>query len=216
MKERITIGGSAANPPHLGHRALIECLLGCGNFDKIIWIPSGSRKDKPILTAPHHRAVMTLLTFPKEWFYGEGPVFLINFQDIYCVSRPTFYWLKKTKKENPNAEISWYTGVDSVVPREEFNGKCEIERKWFNGMRLIKEYHFYILPRGKEDYPHPSEISLPPQFEIIDEELPDISSSDICNKIARGEGFEHLVAPEVASYIKRFRLYGYRDTERRD
>jgi nicotinate-nucleotide adenylyltransferase len=215
MKERITIGGSAADPPHLGHRILIKCLLQCGKFDKIIWIPSGNRRDKKNLIASDHRVTMTMLTFPKEWFYGEGPVFLINFQNVYGVNRPTLYWLQEVRRENLNAEISWYTGVDSIMPQDGFGGKCEIERKWFNGLRLMKEQRFYILPRG-EKYPHPSQIALPPQFEILDEELPDISSTDIRRKIVRGEKFEHLVTPEVAAYIKRFRLYSWPEKEKED
>ena len=208
MKERIGIGGSAADPPHLGHYSLIECLLRCAKFDRIIWIPSGSRKDKIIITAPDHRVAMTMLTFPKEWLYKADPVFLVNFQDVYGVSRPTFYWLKEIRRQSPNAEISWYTGVDSVAPQERFGGRCEIEATWYNGLKLMEEYHFYILPRGKE-YPHPSRLSLPKNFEIIDEEMPEISSRDISWRIARGEAFEDLVTPEVAAYIKRFGLYNW-------
>jgi len=211
MKERITVGGSATDPPHLGHRALLDCLLRCGKFDKIIWILSGIRKDKKNLISPDHRAAMAMLTFPKEWLYAAEPVFVINFQDLYSANRPTYFWLKKIKEENLNAEVSWYTGVDSVVPQERFDGRCEIERQWFNGARLMKEWRFYILPRSGGKYPHHSQLSLPPQFEVIDEELPDISSTDIARKIARGERFEHLVTPEVAAYIKRHSLYGWKE-----
>ena len=214
IKERITAGGSAADPPHLGHRALLELLRECGKFDKIIWILSGIRKDKKSLLSPDHRVAMTMQAFPSEWFYDQGPELIISFRDVYDVNRPTFFWLKKIKEENPNAEISWYTGVDSVVPQDRFGGMCEIERMWFNGICLMKEHTFYILSREGEGYPPISEISLPPQFRTIDGELPDISSMDIRKKIARGESFEHLVAPGVAAYIKRFDLYGWQ--ERRD
>ena len=212
MKEKITVGGSAADPTHLGHRSVIEYLLNCGRFNRIIWIPSGSRKDKRIITAPDHRVAMTMLTLPKEWLYNAIPVFLVNFQDVYTVNRPTFYWLKEIKRQYPNAEISWYTGVDSVVPQERFGGRCEIEATWFNGLELMEECHFYILPRGK-GYPHPSQLSLPKNFEILDEQMPDISSTDIVRKIARGQEFEDMVTPEVAAYIKRFGLYNWQKGE---
>ena len=210
MKERITVGGSAANPPHLGHKALIECLLRCGKFGKVIWIPSGVRKDKKDLILSDHRVVMTVLTFPKEWFYGLTTEFLISFKEVYDISRPTSFWLKQIQEEYINAEVSWYTGVDSVVPQDRFDGRCEIERIWFNGPRLMQECRFYILPRNGERYPHPSGLSLPPQFGVIDGDLPDISSTDIVRKISKGEKFEHLVVPEVAEYIKRHRLYGWK------
>jgi len=211
MKEEIVAGGSGSNPTHLGHKALLECLLNCGKFKKIIWILSGIREDKKNLISPDHRVAMTMLTLPKEWFYGQGPILIVSFRDVYGVNRPTSFWLKEIRKENPNAEISWYTGVDSVVPQDRFEGKCEIERQWINGVQLMKEHRFYILPRGGGRYPHPSQLSLPSQFEIIDEDLPDISSTDIVRKIAKGERFEHLVTPEVAAYIKRHRLYGWKE-----
>ena len=43
--KRIAIGGSAANPPHTGHLALIEALIHSNLFDVVIWIPSGNRPD---------------------------------------------------------------------------------------------------------------------------------------------------------------------------
>ena len=174
-------------------------------------MPSGVREDKQNLASPNHRVAMTMLTFPKEWFYNENSEFLISFEEVYGISRPTSFWLNRIQSENINAEVSWYTGVDSVVPQDRFGGMCEIERRWLNGLRLMRECRFYILSRNGERYSRPSELSLPPQFEVIDAYLPDISSTDIVRKIARGEKFEHLVVPEVAAYIKRHRLYGWKE-----
>jgi nicotinate (nicotinamide) nucleotide adenylyltransferase len=207
MKERIAIGGSAANPPHLGHLALINHLLEFGGFDKIIWIPSGNRKDKNNLISPDHRVAMTMLNFDLDWLYKKKSVFMINFQDVYGENQPTIYWMNEMQNQNPAAEIIWYTGVDSVVPQEHFGGKCEIEKKWFCGEELMREWTFCILPRI--GYIHPLKLQLPSQFFILDGNLPNISSTDICRRISSGKPFEHLVSKEVNAYIKRFGLYGY-------
>jgi len=62
-KLRIGIGGSAANPPQLGHRHMVEGLLKSSRFDEIYWIPSGVRPDKDGFVSPDNRVAMTLLTF---------------------------------------------------------------------------------------------------------------------------------------------------------
>ena len=116
MKERIAIGGSAADPTHLGHYALIDLLLNKGGFDKIIWIPSGEREDKKRLINSDHRVAMTMLTFPLNWFYAQKTVFLINFQDVYGVNRPTIYWLRKMKRENhPKTSSNMYAPLLSPL-----------------------------------------------------------------------------------------------------
>ena len=206
---RIIVGGSAANPPHVGHKVLIERLLICGLFDKVIWMPSGIRKGKEELIDPNHRVAMTMLTFPSEFLYLHRTTFLINFQDVYGKNTPTINWLRRFSKENPSDLIYWYTGADSVVPQEKFGGRCEIEAEWAEGDSLMKDWDFYILPR--QNYLYPLGLVLPPKFKVLEmEQLPDVSSTDIRERIASGQPFETLVTGAVASYIKRFNLYGWK------
>ena len=205
---RIIVGGSAANPPHVGHKVLIERLLICGLFDKVIWIPSGIRKGKEELIDPNHRVAMTMLTFPSEFLYLHRTTFLINFQDVYGKNTSTIDWLRRFSKENPSDQIFWYTGADSVVPQERLGGRCEIEAEWAEGDSLMRDWNFYILPRQNDL--HLSQFSLPPKFKFLEmEKLPDVSSTDIRERIASGKPFETLVTQAVADYIKRFSLYGW-------
>lgn len=206
-KLRIAMGGSAANPPHLGHLFLISALLHSGQFDRVIWVPSGDRQKKALVD-PNHRAAMTMLTFPRRWLCRRKPEFIIDFSDVYGKNTPTIEWLLRLQKENPEAEIVWYTGADSVVPQEKYGGKCEIEAEWFRGAELMQKYNFCILPRP--NYTHPSKLSLPPQFRVLECAMQEVSSTDIVRRIASGKEFEHLVAPDVARYIKQFQLYGWR------
>jgi nicotinate-nucleotide adenylyltransferase len=210
-KIRIGVGGSSANPPHLGHKVLIEKLLLSGVFDRVIWIPSGERIDKESFVDPDHRVFMTNLTFPKEWFIEGRTVFTIKYQDVYEPYSPeqsTIRWLIKIRQDYPEDEIIWFTGADSVMPQEKFGGKCEIEAVWFQGDTLMKNWPFLIIPR--KGYIHPAKLSLPKKFKVLDIAVPEISSTTIRQKINQGNAFEHLVVPEVARYIKRFGLYGWK------
>jgi len=208
MAQRIAVGGSAANPPHLGHQAVIRALIRSGRFNSIIWIPSGTRRGKEHLVDPNHRVAMTILTFPDNWFFREGPKFIVDFHDVYGANTPACEWIRKIQIANPGAEIVWYTGADSVVPQERFNGKCEIEAAWTEGPSLMRSAKFCILPRAPF-CSHPESLGLSSNFEVLNARLPGISSSDICRRIKEGERWEHLVTVKVARYIKKFGLYGW-------
>lgn len=206
---KIGIGGSAANPPHIGHRMLLEHLIQSGIFQKIIWLPSGTRKDKDSI-ASEHRINMTKLAFADLEKTNSKTKLEILFDDTYEKNHPTIWWLKKIQQENPNDEIIWYTGSDVVAPEEKYGGKCEIEAKWEQGEELMKNWKFWIIPRG--GFPHPSTLKLPSQFEILDIDNPFcVSSSDIRKRIKEGQPFEHMVVAEVAEYIKKHKLYGWKD-----
>lgn len=204
-KIRIGIGGSAANPPQLGHRHMVEGLLGSGRFDEIYWIPSGVRPDKEGFVEPDHRVAMTLLTFPTDWLWQGKTKFHIKFNDVYGGNTPTVEVIKKFEREFPEAEITWFTGADSVVPQEKFGGKCEIQAVWIRGEELYNKYNFLVLPRP--GYKNPKELILPNNFEVFDEPQLDVTSTEIRRRIRSGEPISGLVTKEVEEYIKRNGLY---------
>lgn len=204
----IAIGGSAANPATLGHYHLIEWLLNSGKFSTVIWIISGSRDDKTNLIDHDHRLTLTLLTFPQEWFLRKDVRFIISFEDVYGKNTPTIDTLEKYQKLYPDAHLVWYTGADSVVPLSEHNNLCEIEAKWHRGKELMQEWDFLIFPR--QGYAHPQTLSLSKNFEIVDADFPEISSTHVRKSIEAGEDFDEFLVPNAATYIKQNGLYGYK------
>jgi nicotinate-nucleotide adenylyltransferase len=204
-KLRIGIGGSAANPPHLGHKELVRSLLESGRLDEMIWIPSGIRPDKDGFVSAEHRAAMTMLTFPKEWFDKNEPRFTVCFDDVYGGNTPTIEVIENYKKKYPNAEIVWYTSVDVVMPQDKFGGKSEMEAKWNRGPELYRSHKFVVVPRP--GYADLKMLNLPANFEVLDLPQLDISSTDIRKKVSKGELIDMLVTPEVAEYIKKNNLY---------
>jgi len=202
--KKIVAGGSAADPPHLGHVVLLTHLLESRLFDRVIWILSGNRNDKQYSVTPDDRVAMTELCVgglrTKRNLKPTHTELIIRYTDVYYENTPTMQCIRNLRAEFPGAEITWYTGSDSVTPR--FNGKCEIEAKWGEGKELMKE-KFLILPR--EDYKLSNE--LPPNFEIFNTTLPNISSTEIRERIQDGRTISHLVIPDVEEYIKTHQLY---------
>lgn len=205
MSMRIAVGGSAADPPTYGHIELARSLMSSGKFDLVIWIPSGSRTDKDMGITPDQRVALTLLAFPSEWLLGDKPSFVIKFDDVYGKNTPTIDRLKSLRRQYPNAELVWYTGTDSVTPRPD--GTCELQH-WKRGEELWSKHKFLIVTR--QGYPDPATLSLPPQFEVLNVQLPNTSSSAVIRLIESGQQFEHLVPSKVARYIKTHHLYGYK------
>ncbi len=211
-KRRIAVVGSAANPPTLGHRRLAESLTKSGEFDLILWVPSGTRRDKPGLPPAKHRARMTELSFPPEWRKEQPTEFVIDLREVDREMVPTIRLLEEIKREHPEAEIVFVTGVDVLAPRPEYGGKCAVLHYWVDGEALMKDWTFAVLPR--EGYPHPEmlqrEGKMPMHFRIIDRPYSSgrgISSTEVRERILRGEKVDDLVLPAVEEYIRERGLY---------
>lgn len=188
---RIAIGGSAANPPHIGHLTLLNRLRTSGKFNMIIWIPSGTSKDKQFGPdiSPDDRVAMTELMIPQEWRL-EQPKLIIRYTDVYGENVPAIEHLEKLQSQNRYAMIQWYTGTDQDVST------------WHRGKELVDNWDFYYI--GREGY-------VGKQRNDVNGVLPDISSSDIRQRIRERRPFEHLVPPKVAEYIKVNGLYRNRE-----
>ena len=185
---RIAIGGSAANPPHLGHLMLLNYMMTCNKFDVIVWIPSGShRDDKHTEIDADHRIAMTELLIPKEWRL-RTPRLVIHYSAVYEEHDiPSFDILEMWKqKHGEECSLTWYTGTDSDVS------------KWHKGQDIIEKHNVMYIPR--KGYCSYTELD-------IAAELPNISSNDIRLRISENRPFEHLVTPEVAEYIHKNKLY---------
>lgn len=210
-KKRIVVAGSAANPPTLAHREFVATLASLGMFDRIIWVPTGERKDKPDLAGSAHRAKMTALTFPDEWIRSLPTKVVIDLRDIHRENTPTIRLLEEVAEEHNAAEVIFATGVDVLTPRKELGGKCEAEF-WVEGERLLREHTFVVLPR--DGYPDPvllkREKKMPTHFMTP---LPEgtrtqfVSSTEVRRRVKEGRSIDGLVEPSVAAYISANGLY---------
>jgi nicotinate-nucleotide adenylyltransferase len=211
-RKRIAVAGSAANPVTKGHRQFAEVLTHSGQFDRVLWLPSGSRPDKPHLISAAHRVHMTELAFSDKWRKQQPTEFMIDLREAHRESIPTIYLLREFQAEYPDAEIIFTTGVDVLVPREEYGGACDVLHYWDEGAALLNDWTFAVLPRG--GYPHPrvlqEEGKLPKHFIVLDRphtSSAGISSTEIRTRIACGEPIDELVDPAVAAYIHAHGLY---------
>jgi NAD+ kinase len=191
--KRIALYGGSFNPPGRHHRALVEELLN--HFDEVVVLPCGPRPDKPTVqrTDPLHRAAMVDLAFrglPRvrvEHFDLEQSTFTRNheLEEIY----------------GHEGELWHVVGADIVQGGA--TGNSEIHRSWHQGERLWTDLNFAVFER--------------PGYELVAADLPirsarfaatvSGSSTEIRDRVWRDQSVDGLVAPEVADYIQRYRLY---------
>ncbi|MFA5986596.1 MAG: nicotinate-nicotinamide nucleotide adenylyltransferase [Parcubacteria group bacterium] len=192
---KIALGGTAANPAHYGHKRLVETIINLNCFDKIAWIVSGDRPDKPeLLSAIDRWRMMKLLVTDDrvDVTYEEG------------VAMPTAGVIRKAQKDFPLADIVWYCGLDHFVAREEFDGRCNIEGFWHEGEWLMERQHFLIVKRkGLER----SVIRYPKKYTVIDGDIPEISSTLIRQRLAKGLDNTPYTSQAVLNYIAQKQLY---------
>jgi len=207
---RIGFAGSATNPSHLGHLAVLRLILAY-YFDLVFWYPSGF-SDKPGLIDGIHRQQFAHLAFPQEWIYAPEPrhaKLMLDLSATMLPDVPTSERFRRLHYYYPGAELFFITGSDAVTPT---NGVLPIE-KWHRYYAELCNEQILIVPRS--GFALPQEIKLPPNLQwIASEPLPDISSSQI-RKLVREEYYfplqqqtwRQMVNDKVASYIDLHQLY---------
>jgi len=165
---KIAVDGSAANPPHLGHKMLIEAIIAINKFEKIYWIVSGDRLDKPGLMEARIRYKMGKLLFKNT----KGVT--ISYENQKAIS--TVYVLEKLQRQYSKARIVWYCGTDHFVRREKFGGDCDILGFWDKGKFLFENQDFLIILRVGLDM---NNLQLPVNYQILSVQIPKISSTNI-------------------------------------
>jgi len=193
---KIAVGGSAANPPHFGHKDLVGAVVATGEFDQVRWIVSGDRPDKPGMIASCMRWKMGRLLFADDE----------NVSVLYesdCAV-PTVFVIENLKQCYPDAEIVWYCGGDHFVPRKQFDGKCDVLGFWNEGEYLFENQEFLIIPRKGLDM---NALQLPRNYKILDVSIPDISSTDIRNRIRQKKSVDRFTEDKIIEYIHQKQLY---------
>lgn len=193
---KIAVGGSAANPPHFGHKKIVDSIMTTKEFDQVRWIVSGDRPDKPGMVSSRIRWEMG-----KRLFH-QSKKLLILYEPDRAIS--TVEVLKNLQQCYEVAQIVWYCGADHFVPREQFKGNCDILGFWDDGEILFEKQEFLIIPRKGLDM---NSLQLPKHYQLLDVSIPEISSTTIRSHVAKGESIEQFVGLDVADYIQQKNLY---------
>ncbi|MEE9370255.1 MAG: nicotinate (nicotinamide) nucleotide adenylyltransferase [Sedimentisphaerales bacterium] len=204
MEERkIALFGGTFDPIHLGHTAVAEAAAEHIGADKIIFIPAkcSPLKDSfPRASYDDRLAMMALAIADNEMF---------QLNDYELKKTGPSYTLETVRRFQAefgsDTSIYWLVGADSIddLPH------------WYKVAELIDECNLCVMFRAGCDPPdftrfEPVWGSGPVeklQRNVIPTPLIDISSTEIRNRLAAGLNVADMLAPPVADYIHKHRLY---------
>ena len=194
MIRRLGVFGGAFDPPHVAHVALAQAALEQLQLDELRIFPTGLAWHRSQqLTAPEHRLALARIAF------GHLPRAVIDDREMRRAG-PTYTvdTLRELKAEQPQAELLLVIGEDQAVSLTSW-------REWQEIVRIA-----VICVAGRAlDGSREAPSGLPTQAQVRLVRLPSMpeSATEVRDRVARGEGIAHLVAPGVASYIEQHHLY---------
>lgn len=188
MKILTGIYGGSFNPIHNGHLAIARAAISTGAL-KEVWLmvsPQNPLKQGGDLLDDSLRLEMA-----RRAVEGEPGISVSDYE--FRLPRPSYTWrtLEALEHDHPDREFALLIGADNwaLFPR------------WRKADEILQTHRIFVYPRPGIDI---DEQALPPNVSLIDTGLYDVSSTDIRQRIRRGEPFEHLLPTEIADLARKY------------
>lgn len=202
---KIGIYGGSFNPPHLGHMAAAKAAVNTLGLDRLLIVPAGM--------PPHKTMPQGTPTPEQRLAMAEIMTDQLRLPDAACwdveIRREgksyTVDTLKEAKCRWPAAELWLLMGTDMFLSLQ----------SWYQPEEIMRLAGICAFSRAGED----TETQFEAQKKFLTEsygakvvtmsipELVEISSTEIRERMGRGEGAEYL-HEAVYGYILREKLYG--------
>ena len=185
--QKIAIVGGTFDPIHLGHLKIITEIAK--KYEKVIVIPTGEpwlKTSKPIATGEQRVAM------------AQTAVNSLNLADQVQVSAI------EVKRKGPSYAIDTVNELKLIYPDAAFTLVLGSDaalnlHKWHRSDELQKLVEVLVVKRPSV------EVSQFPEIQI---DAPDISSTEIRDKVAHSQEISELVPPTIVTFIKEHHLYG--------
>ena len=189
---RIGIFGGSFDPVHLGHIKLALSAKKEYKLDKVIFIPAHRpphKKDKKLLLGRYRLKMLSLALKPFPYF-RIGRYELDRKSVTY-----TYETLEHYRGKFKSSKLFLLIGGDSLA---EISG-------WKKTGKILELADLIVGRRKKINASAPASIGGGVHF--IKRRMPDISSSEIRERIRNGRDISGLVRPGVRDYILKNELY---------
>ena len=186
---KIAIVGGTFDPIHKGHLQVITEVAK--KFEKVIVIPTGNPwlKDHTPIASGEQRVAMAQIAINSLDLGEKVQVSAIE-----------------VKRSGPSYAIDTVNELSKIYPDCQFtlvlgSDAASNLSKWHRSDELQKLVEVLVVKR-------PGVTSS--SFEEIEISAPDLSSTQIRDKVANSQDISEFVTPTVASFIKEHHLYGSR------
>lgn len=188
---RLAIFGGSFDPPHVGHLLAAHDACARLSLDRLVFVPAGKQPLKPDAagaTGPQRLAMVQAMTA------GE-PAFAVSSVEV---DRPglsfTVDTVRHFSSEFPGAERFLLLGADVLSSFSQWREPAEV-------VRLAQPV---VLVRGETDIP--ASLAGAPLTRLPTRRV-DVSSTEIRERVRRGQSIRGFVPDGVADVIARERLY---------
>jgi len=192
MTKRVGFFGGTFDPPHFGHLAIAKLAIEKAKLDKLFLCPAYSA---PLRTEPALFSAVDRLRMIEEICKLDQKMDVWDKEVKLARSQFTFDTIVEFKKHFPNHEIFLLLGADQFARLH----------KWYKPMELSKLVHFLVFARNTEKIKQPPQENMEVTF--MENDLIDISSTDIRDKLRNQVFPDKLLPIEVANYLKQKNLF---------
>ena len=190
---RIGIFGGSFNPIHSGHAIIAHHIITSGVVDRL-WLmvspvnPLKVDKERQVNDTDRLRMV-EMVSRPME--HVETSAF------EFTMPKPSYTidTLNALQAKFPDDEFYLVIGADNWV----------VFDRWRNNKEILAKYHVFIYPRLGHEVNIPD--NLKDRITLIDAPVIELSSTEIRERLAKGQSVRYYVPDEVLKYIERKHLY---------
>ncbi len=176
----VAVYGGSFNPPHVAHQLAVTYVLATHAVDTVWVMPTPSHAFGKALAPFHHRVEMCRLAM--RHFGARVEVSTLE-ADLAQPSR-TVDTLRAMLAQQPDRRVSLMVGADILPETPKWKG-------WDDIQALA-----HILVLGRTGYPAAGSVMLP-----------EVSSTEVRQRLAAGQGVDHLVDRAVVEYVAAHGLY---------
>ena len=187
----VALLGGSFNPPHVAHALLAQAVLATQKVQSVWVLPCADHAFGKPLAPFLHRLQMCRLAF--RWL-GDA-VRVLDVEAHLPAPNYTLQTLRSLKEAHPQIQPRWVIGSDILA---------ELHR-WREPERVQELCSFIVFPRGGHPDRHSSHLS--PTATTLAFSLPEISSSQIRERLAQGAKAAGLLDRAVDRYCRQNGLY---------
>lgn len=194
---KIGILGGAFDPPHLGHVMLAN--LAKSFFDQIWVLPAYDHMHGKKMKSSDHRLEMCKLAFSD----CSDKIVISDFEMIHKINDGTLSLIQKLNQDFPANTFSMIIGQDNADTIE----------TWKNYEQLLSSTSFFVSARTGYSVNNSDVWYRKPPHQYYFFESPEISSTEIREKLAKQEKptgrnrYGNYLDDKVFEYIKKHQLY---------
>lgn len=193
---KIGVLGGTFDPIHVGHLAAAHAAMECGGLDEVLFIPTGEPPHRSgVVANARDRMEMCRLAIAGEERFEVSDLEVRRGGLSYTVDT-----IRELTRLHPDDRFFLILGWDAA----------KLFSTWREPREIRSLASVIVVTRPGSGPPSGSAMEaagLGASDSICERETPDISGSELREKIARGEPVGDCLPPAVERYVAEHRLY---------